>query len=105
MVLIHVTYPNEEEAGRISKLILERGLAGTIDLWRINSLHCDIDDKGKIVSSPGIAMLIKTVEAKVQEIEILIHEHNQHKNPPCIAVINLFRINRDYKEWLQHCIR
>ncbi len=104
MVLIHVTYPNEEEAGKISKIILERGLAGTVDLWRMNSLQIDIQTK-ELISAPGIALLIKTVEAKVQEIENLIHDHNQHKTPPCIAVINLFRVNREYKEWLQACIR
>ena len=104
MVLIHVTYSNEEEAGKISKIVLEKGLAGTVDLWRINSLHIDMESK-ELISAPGVALLIKTVEAKVQEIENLIHEHNQHKTLPCIAVINLFRINREYKEWLQLCIK
>ncbi|PIR43956.1 hypothetical protein COV23_02470 [Candidatus Wolfebacteria bacterium CG10_big_fil_rev_8_21_14_0_10_31_9] len=102
MVFIHVTYKDEEEAKNVSKIILEKGLAGTIDLSRSNSLQ--LSPEG-LVSQPGIAILIKTVEDKVQEIENLIHEQNHHKTPPCIAVINLFRVNKDYKEWLQTCIK
>lgn len=98
MIFIHVTYPDEEEAKKISKLILEKGLAGTVDLSRVNSLY---QKDGELISQPGIIVLIKTVEAKVQEIENLIHEQNQHKTPPCIAVINIFRVNKEYKEWLQ----
>lgn len=102
MVFIHVTYRDEEEAKKVSKLVLEQGLAGTIDLSRMSSLQ--LTPEG-LVSHPGIAILIKTVEAKVQEIENLIHEQNNHKTPPCIGVINLFRVNKEYKEWLQTCIR
>ena len=71
MVFIHVTYKDEEEAKNVSKIILEKGLAGTIDLSRSNSLQ--LSPEG-LVSQPGIAILIKTVEDKVQEIENLITE-------------------------------
>ncbi len=98
MVLIHVTYSDEEEAKKISRLIVEQRLAGVVDLSRINSVHFSPEG---LISQPGVALLIKTVEAKVQEIENLIRGQNHHKTPPCIAVIELFRINREYKEWLQ----
>jgi len=102
MIFIHVTYLDEEEAKKVSKLILEKGLAGTVNLSRVNSLY---QGNEGLVSQPGITVLIKTVEAKVQEIENLIHEQNHQKIPPCIAVINIFRVNKEYKEWLQTCIK
>lgn len=98
MVLIHVTYPDEEEAKKISKLIIEKELAIAVDLSRINSVYANSDE---LKIQPGVALLIKTLETKVQEIENLIRGHNHHHIPPCIAVIELFRVNREYKEWLQ----
>jgi periplasmic divalent cation tolerance protein len=101
MVFIYTTCRNPEEARRIGKVVVEKRLAGCVNIWPIESIY---SWKGEIKEDDEAVLLIKTIESKVAEIESLILQNHSY-SAPIIAVINIHRINRIYKEWLMDWIR
>lgn len=100
MIFIYTTCQNQEEARKIGKLIIEKKLAGCVNIWPIDSIY---PWKGEIKEDDEAVLLIKTSEAKLQEIEDLIQSNHSY-SIPCIASIDIHRINRPYKEWLARYI-
>lgn len=96
MIFIYTSCQNIEEAKGLAKLVLGKKLVGDIDIWPIDSLSLG---DGGIKEEKEIALLMKTSESKLAEIESLILKNHAYKTP-CIAAIDVRRINREYKEWL-----
>ncbi|MEK7065731.1 MAG: divalent-cation tolerance protein CutA [Patescibacteria group bacterium] len=97
MVLIYTTCRDTGEAVRIGQMILERKIAVCVNLWPIQSLWIAEDG---IKSERESALLIKTNENKVQEVEDLILKNHTYATP-FIGAVNVDRLNREYKEWMQ----
>lgn len=100
MVFIYTTCQNSEEARKIGKILVEKRLAGCVNVWPIESIYFW---EGEIKEDDEAVLLIKTVESKVTEIENLILQNHSYATP-IIAVINIHRINREYKEWLMNWV-
>lgn len=99
MIFIYTSCQNIEEAKRLAGLVLEKKLAGDIDIWPIDSLR--LSEAG-VKEEKEAAVLMKTNEAKLAEIESVILGNHSYKIP-CVAAIDVRRLNREYKEWLvQH---
>lgn len=101
MVFIYTTFPTKEEAEKISQILLEKRMAACVNMWPLSSKYWW---ENKIESGEEIAVLIKTIEQKVGEVENVIRENHSYK-VPCIATISIFRINQEYKEYLNKEIR
>lgn len=100
MIFIYTTCQNPDEARKIGNLIIAKKLAACVNIWPIESIY---PWKGEVRHDDESALLIKTIEAKLQEIEDLIQSNHSY-SVPCIATIDIKRINRPYKEWLAQCI-
>ncbi|MEK7143997.1 MAG: divalent-cation tolerance protein CutA [Patescibacteria group bacterium] len=96
MVFIYTTCQNSEEARKIGKMIVEKKLAGCVNIWPIESIYFWEE---KIREDNEAVLLIKTTESKVAEIENIILSNHSYA-VPIIATIDIHRINREYKEWL-----
>lgn len=103
MVLIYTSYPDHGEAEKMARAIIEKKMAIDIDIWPINSVYISARDN-QIKQKEEAVLLIKTAESKVQDIENLIQETTNQKMP-CIATIDVRRVNRPYKEWIAQCIQ
>lgn len=100
MIFVYTSCQNIEEAKRLAKMALDKKLAGDVDVWPIDSLS---PGEGGIKEEKEVVILMKTSEAKLAEIENLILKNHTYKTP-CIAAIDVRRVNREYKEWLVQCI-
>lgn len=100
MIFIYTSCQNIEDAKRLAKLVLDKKLANDIDIWPIDSLSLG---NGGIKEEKESALLMKTSESKLAEIESLILANHTYKTP-CIAAIDVRRINREYKERLMRYI-
>jgi len=100
MVFIYTTCRNVDEAKKIGKLLVEEKLAGCVNIWPVDSYYCW---KGEFIDDKEATLLIKTVESKVAEIESEILKNHSYA-APIIAVIDIRRINREYKEWLMNWV-
>ncbi len=71
-------------------------MAGSVDIMASQSIY---QENGGVQITPGAVMIIKTIDKHVQGIEDIVREHYQD-GIPCIATISLYRMNRDFKDWL-----
>lgn len=96
MVFLYVTCKSQDEARKISHELISRKAAGWVNISPIQSFYRDNDE---VKEREGNALLIKTIESKVQAVEDIVREVHTSKIP-CIASLSLYRMNKEYKDWL-----
>ncbi len=101
MVFIYTTCRDTADAKRLGRLIVEKRLAACVNITPIESIYVW---KGKLTEEKEAALLIKTSESKVGDIEKMVAENHAYTTP-FIGVLDLRRINREYKEWASTIIR
>ena len=98
MVSIYITCKNLEEGEKIADAIMAVRAAGCVNMFPSKSVWRN-DDKDAIEKYEEAVLMVKTLEHKTPEIEEIVRRVGTYKTP-CIAVIPISRINREYKEWL-----
>jgi len=96
MIFIYVPCQNLDTARIIANLLVEKRMAGKIDIMPTNSVT---RENGGVIEAPGATMIIMTIDKHIQGVEDIIREHYQG-GVPCMASITLYRLNRDFKDWL-----
>jgi len=96
MIFIYVPCQNLDTAKIIAKILVEKRMAGKIDIMLTNSIS---RENGGVIEAPGATLIIMTIDKHVQDIEDIVREHYQG-GVPCMATISLYRLNRDFKDWL-----
>ena len=96
MIFIYVPCQNLDTAKTIAKLLVDKKMAGKVDILSTNSVS---RESTGVVETQGATLIIMTIERHIQGIEDIVREH-YHDGIPCIATIALFRLNRDFKDWL-----
>ena len=96
MIFIHVPCQNLDTAKTIAKLLVEKRMAGKVDIMPTNSVS---RENGGVIEAPGATMIIMTIDKHVQDIEDIVREYYKG-GVPCMATISLYRLNRDFKDWL-----
>ncbi len=103
MIFIYVPCQNMDTAKTIAKLLVEKKMAGKVDIMPTNSFFRNNDppsgEAGGVSEVSGATMIIMTIDRHIQAIEDIVREHYQD-GVPCMATIALFRLNRDFKDWL-----
>jgi uncharacterized protein involved in tolerance to divalent cations len=96
MIFIYVPCQTLDTAKTIAKILVEKRMAGKVDIMLTNSFFRSNDGVSEV---SGAAMIIMTIDKHVQDIEDIVREHYQD-GVPCMATITLYRLNRDFKDWL-----
>ena len=96
MIFIYVPCQNIDTAKTIAKILVEKKMAGKVDIMTTDSVS---RESSGIIESQGATMIIMTIDRHIQAIEDIVREHYQD-GVPCMATIALFRLNRDFKDWL-----
>ena len=96
MIFIYVPCQNLDTAKVIAKILVEKRMTGKVDIMLTNSVT---RENGGVAEISGATMIIMTIDKHVQDIEDIVREHYQG-GVPCIATISLYRMNREFKDWL-----
>lgn len=96
MIFIYVPCQTLDTAKTIAKILVEKRMAGKVDIMLTNSFFRANDGVAEV---SGATMIIMTIDKHVQGIEDIVREHYQD-GVPCIATITLYRLNREFKDWL-----
>ncbi len=95
LILVLVTFPNEESAEKIVDEVIERKLAACILTADVKSAY--IWD-GEKQNDNEIISLFKTDESKMENLESYILENHPYEVP---AIIKLSAsVNADYENWM-----
>lgn len=96
MVFSYITCSSEEEAEKLGRILLRQSAAGCVNIFPITAIY---KDGGDLKKFQEYALLVKTVDGKIQEVEDVIRANHSYQIP-CVATLSLHRLNREYKEWL-----
>ena len=96
MIFIYVPCQNLDTAKTIAKILVEKRMAGRVDIMLTHAVSRTNDG---VIEAPGATMIIKTIDKHVQGVEEVVREHHQG-GVACIATITLYRLNREFKDWL-----
>ena len=101
MVLIYTTCRDTKEAVKLGTLVLQEREAACVNIWPIQTIY---HGDGGLRNELEAAMLIKTAEPRLGEIEALI-EKNHSYSVPYVGAIDVRRFNRRYREWMTSVIK
>jgi uncharacterized protein involved in tolerance to divalent cations len=97
MIFVYFNCKNKEDADVFLKRVLDQKLAVWVDVLKPNSIYID---GNKINKEERIVLILQTQESKLQALEDLARELVKQDIPPAIASFSIYRLNREYKDWL-----
>ena len=100
MLFVYTTVPSESDAQNLSKFLLEKGLAGCVNIWQISSKYWW---KGKLESGKEFAVLVKTLPNLEQEVKSTIKDKHPYTTP--IIATWIAEVNAEYHAWLTDVLK
>ncbi len=94
-IQIHTTTETKEDAERVGRALLDRGLAACVQI--LGPMKSIYRWKGEVTEGEEWLCLIKTREDRYEEVERAILEMHPYEVPEIIAV----PISRGYEEYLR----
>lgn len=96
-MVVLITAPNEDEAVKISKTLVEEKLAGCVNIIRnIRSVYFWQD---KIEDEPEVLMIVKTKSELFEELEKRVKSLHSYTVPEIIG-IKIKKGSESYLNWL-----
>lgn len=96
MIIVYSTFPNRKKAKEIAKKLVERKLAGCVNVFPIEAIY---SWKGKTEEGREFAAVIKTRKQRFKQVEDLILK-NHPDDTPCVLEIPVGRVAAKYLSWL-----
>lgn len=97
-VIVYVTAPNEEEAAKISKAVVEQRLAGCVNI--VKEMRSIYNWQGKIEDDSEVLMIMKTQRNLFGALKNRVKELHSYTVPEIIAV-PVIEGSEDYLNWLR----
>lgn len=96
MIFLYISAKNLEGAKMVAQVLIEKKMAGSVSIFPVQTFS-----RGPtgFQESAEVGIWVKTIDNKVQEVEDTVR-HLYKDKTPCIATFMLYRMNREYKEWL-----
>lgn len=91
------TCPDEENAGKIARLLVENGLAACVNI--VPAIQSVYRWQGKIEQDNEVLLIIKTRPDKFSQLEVLIRENHPYELPEIVAVPIETGL-KEYLNWL-----
>lgn len=97
-IVVYITAPNEDEAARMAKELVEARLAGCVNIIRnIRSIY---SWQGRIEDEPEVLMVVKTQKSLFEELSKKVRELHSYSVPEIIA-LPIVEGSQDYIRWLK----
>lgn len=101
-ITIYLTCSNKEEAKKISRALLEAKAAACCHIYpsQIEALYLW---ESKIQSAKEIAMVIKTIESKLELAKKIIIQNHSYE-VPCLASFEMQSLNESCSDWIYNSL-
>jgi periplasmic divalent cation tolerance protein len=97
-IVVYITAPNEDEAARIAKAIVEERLAGCVNI--IKGIRSIYSWQGKVVDDSEVLMIAKTQRHLFEPLKMRVKELHSYTVPEIIALL-IIEGSEDYLNWLK----
>lgn len=97
MIIVFTTVPDEQQAEKLAREIVEARLAACVQILpRMTSVYVW---EGKVQREGEHLLLIKTLAEKYDELEAFIKSKHSYETPEIVA-IDAERVSDGYAKWL-----
>jgi periplasmic divalent cation tolerance protein len=97
-VVVYITAPNEDEAAKISKTLVEEKHAGCINI--VKNMRSIYRWQGKIEDESEVLMIVKTQRHLFESLKNRVKELHSYTVPEIIAM-PVIEGSEDYLRWLK----
>ncbi len=97
--VVFITVPDEEEAARIARTIVEERLAGCVNI--VKGIRSIYSWEGKVVDEHEVLMIVKTKRVLFTELEKRVKGLHSYSVPEIIS-LPIIEGSEGYMEWLKH---
>ena len=97
-IVVFITTPNEDEAAKISKALVEARLAGCVNI--IKNIRSIYSWQGKIEDEKEVLMIVKTQKPLFDSLMKKVEELHSYKVPEIIA-LPILDGSAEYLKWLR----
>jgi periplasmic divalent cation tolerance protein len=97
-IVVYITAPNEDEAARIAKAIVEERLAGCINI--VKGIRSIYNWQGKIEDDAEVLMIVKTQRHLFEPLKRRVKGLHSYTVPEIIA-LPIIEGSEDYLNWLK----
>lgn len=97
MILIYITFPNKQEAKKIGRVLIEKRLAGCINMFPVEAIY---HWKSKITEEKEVVLIVKAFEKNFSKIEKLVKKLHSYETP-CILAIPVEKVSKNYLQWIK----
>lgn len=97
-IVVYTTAPNEDEAARIAKTIVEERLAGCVNI--VKGIRSIYNWQGKIEDDSEVLMISKTQRHLFEPLKKRIKELHSYTVPEIVA-LPIIEGLEDYLDWLK----
>lgn len=101
-MVVLITVPNEDEAVKISRTLVEEKLAGCVNI--VKNVRSIYFWKGKIEDDSEVLMIVKTSSDLFEELEKKVKSIHSYTVPEVIG-IKIKKGSADYLKWLDEVTR
>ncbi|KUO92208.1 MAG: divalent-cation tolerance protein CutA [Thermocladium sp.] len=95
--IIYVTAPNEDEAAKMARALVEERLAACVNMTRVRSIY---RWRGKVEDEDEVLMMMKTTEPRLRDLIKRVKEIHPYEVPEVLAV-PITAGNADYLQWME----
>ncbi|VAX28700.1 Periplasmic divalent cation tolerance protein cutA [hydrothermal vent metagenome] len=97
--VVFITAPDEEEAARIARIIVEERIAGCVNI--VKGIRSIYSWEGKVEDEHEVLMIVKTKRELFTELEKRVKELHSYSVPEIIS-LPVMEGSPEYLEWLKH---
>ncbi len=97
-IIVFITAPNEDEAAKIAKSLVEAKLAACVNI--IKNIRSIYIWQGKIEDDTEVLMIAKTQEKLFNALSVKVQELHSYTVPEIIA-FPIIKGSEDYLKWLK----
>jgi periplasmic divalent cation tolerance protein len=100
-IVVYITSPNEDEAAKIAKTIVEERLAGCVNI--VKGIRSIYSWQGKIEDDTEVLMIVKTHRHLFETLKRRVKELHSYTVPEIIA-LPIIEGSEDYLNWLKSVV-
>ncbi|BCB95176.1 divalent-cation tolerance protein CutA [Dissulfurispira thermophila] len=97
-IVVYITTPNEDDAAKIAKALVEQRLAACVNI--IGGIRSIYSWQGKIEDDAEVLMIVKTQRCLFKPLKKLVKELHSYTVPELIA-LSIIEGSEDYLNWLK----
>ncbi|NOZ25903.1 MAG: divalent-cation tolerance protein CutA [Nitrospirae bacterium] len=97
--VVFITAPDEEEAARIARTLVEERLAGCVNI--VKGIRSIYSWEGKIEDEHEVLMVVKTSTDRFASLEKRVKELHSYSVPEIIS-LSITEGSTEYLKWLGH---